>query len=46
MSGRGTKCKRCLTYPLNPKSDQHQISPCINRVVMRITDMITKDVFA
>ena len=37
--------------PLSPKSDQHQISPCnINalqhRVVMRITDMITQDVFA
>ena len=36
--------------PLNPKSDQHQISPCnsdalLNRVVMRIKDMITQDVF-
>ena len=37
--------------PLSPKSDQHQISPCninalLNRVVIRITDMITQDVFA
>ena len=34
--------------PLSPKSDQHQISPCnitalLNRVVMRIVDMITQD---
>ena len=33
--------------PLTPKSDQHQISPCnisalLNRVVMRIMDMITQ----
>ena len=39
-----------LFNPLNPKSDQHQISPCnrnalLNRVVMRIKDMITQDVF-
>ena len=37
--------------PLSPKSDQNQISPCnintlLNRVVMRITDMITQDEFA
>ena len=37
--------------PLRPKNDQHQISPCninalLNRVVMRITDMITQDEFA
>ena len=37
--------------PLSPKSDQHQMSPCNinaleNRVVMRITDMITQDKFA
>ena len=37
--------------PLSPNSDQHQISPCninalLNRVVMRITDMITQDAFA
>ena len=37
--------------PLSPKSDQDQISPCninalYNRVVMRITDMITRDEFA
>ena len=40
--------------PLSPKSDQHQISPCninvfvflINRVDMRITDMITQGEFA
>ena len=37
--------------PFSPKSDQHQISPCNintlqNRVVMRITDMITQDEFA
>ena len=37
--------------PLSPKSDQHQISPCninalLNRVDMRITDMITQDEFA
>ena len=37
--------------PLSPKSDQHQISPCNidalqNRVVMRITDVITQDEFA
>ena len=36
--------------PLSPKSDQHQISPCIinallNRVVMRIRDMIAQDEF-
>ena len=36
--------------PLSPKSDQHQISPCNinalrNRIVMRITDMITQDEF-
>ena len=36
---------------LSPKSDQHQISPCKinalqNRVVMRIKDIITHDVFA
>ena len=41
----------CLFNPLSPKSDQHQISPCninalLNRVVMRITDMITQDEFA
>ena len=37
--------------PLSPKSDQHQVSPCninalLNRVDMRITDMITQDEFA
>ena len=37
--------------PLTPKSDQHQISPCnisalLNRVVMRIMDMITQYEFA
>ena len=37
--------------PLSPKSDQHQISPCninalLNRVDMRIMDMITQDEFA
>ena len=37
--------------PLSPKSDRHQISPCninalLNRVVMRITDMITQNKFA
>ena len=37
--------------PLNPKSDQHQISPwnsnaLYNRVVMRIKDMTTQDEFA
>ena len=37
--------------PQSPKSDQHQISPCninalLNRVVMRITGMITQDEFA
>ena len=37
--------------PLNPKSDQLQIPPCNinalnNRVVMRITDIITQDEFA
>ena len=38
--------------PLSPNSDQHQISPCNinalyeNRVVMRITDMITHGEFA
>ena len=37
--------------PFSPKSDQHQISPCNidalqNRVVMRITDVITQDEFA
>ena len=37
--------------PLSPKSDQPQISPynisaLLNRVVMRITDMITQDEFA
>ena len=36
--------------PLSLKSDQHQISPCninalLNRVVMRITDMITEGEF-
>ena len=36
--------------PLNAKSDQYQISPCLNnplqnRVVMRIADMITQDEF-
>ena len=36
--------------PLSPKSDQHQISPAninalSNRVVMRITNMITQDEF-
>ena len=35
---------------LSPKSGQHHISPCIinalwNRVVMRITNMITQDEF-
>ena len=40
-----------IINPLSPKSDQHQISPCninalYNRVVMRITDMITQDEFA
>ena len=37
--------------PLRTKSDWHQSSPCdidafLNRVVMRITDMITQDEFA
>ena len=37
--------------PLSHKSDQRQISPCninalLNRVAMRIMDMITKDEFA
>ena len=37
--------------PLSPKGDQHQISPCninalLNKVVMRITDMIAQDEFA
>ena len=37
--------------PLSPKGDQHQISPrninaLLNRVVMRIKDMITQDEFA
>ena len=37
--------------PLTPKSDQHQISPCnisalLNRLVMRIMDMITQYEFA
>ena len=37
--------------PFSPKIDQHQISPCNidalqNRVVMRITDVITQDEFA
>ena len=37
--------------PLSPKSDQLQISPCninalYNRMVMRITDIITQDEFA
>ena len=37
--------------PLSNKTDQHQISPCNinalkNKVVMRITDMITHDEFA
>ena len=37
--------------PLSPKSDQHQISPrninaLLNKVDMRITDMITQDEFA
>ena len=36
--------------PLSLKGDQHQISPCNinalqNRVVMKITDMITQDEF-
>ena len=36
--------------PLSLKSDQHQIFPCNinalqNRVVMKITDMITQDEF-
>ena len=40
-----------LFNPLSPMNDQHQSSPCNinaleNRVVMRITDMITQDVFA
>ena len=44
-------CCCVLINPLSPKSDQHQISPCNinalqNRVVMRITDMITQDEFA
>ena len=43
-------CKSSLN-PLSPMSDQHQISSCNinaleNRVVMRITDMITQDEFA
>ena len=37
-------------FTLSPKSDQHQICPCninafYDRVVMRITDMITRDEF-
>ena len=37
--------------PLSPKSNQHQISPCkinalLNRVVVRIKNMITQDEFA
>ena len=37
--------------PLSPKSDQNQISPCNinasqNKLVLRITDMITQDEFA
>ena len=39
-----------ILNPSSPKSDQRQISPCDtnalqNRVVMRITDMITQDEF-
>ena len=40
-----------LRNPLNPKNDQHQISPwnsnaLYNKVVMRIKDMTTQDEFA
>ena len=40
-----------LVDPLIANSDQHQISPCNinaleNRMVMRITNMITQDEFA
>ena len=41
-------CIKLQINPLSPKSDQRQISPyninaLQNRVVMRITDMITQD---
>ena len=40
-----------LANSLSPKSDQHKFSPCninalLNRVVLRITDMITQGEFA
>ena len=43
--------RRKIVNPLSPKGDQHPISPCNinalqNRVVMRITDMMTQDEFA
>ena len=43
--------EKSLPNPLSPKSDQHEISPCnintlYNRVVMRVTDMITQGEFA
>ena len=46
-----TRSKSPPFNPLSPKIDQRQISPrninaLLNRVVMRITDMITQDEFA
>ena len=43
-----TRSKSPPSNPLSPTIDQRQISPCninalLNRVVMRITDMITQD---
>ena len=45
------RLKHLSVGKLEVKSDQHQISPCNidalqNRVVMRITDMMTQDEFA
>ena len=44
-----TPCTLCiLLNPLSPVSDQHEISPCtinafLNRMIMRIEDMITQE---
>ena len=48
---KSTLIDKFTLNPLSPKGDQHQISPCNinalqNRVVMRITHIITQEEFA
>ena len=46
MKADGSDTSLKNDYPLSPKCDQRQISPCINEfVVIRIQGMITQEEF-